>query len=109
MRVCVLPFIAALAIPAFAAPVLPSTPDSGVIAAQVPVFTSTNHSMLSVTPSTAADLDRLTDGEQAARPLSYWTTIDLEMLVLRDRIEASPLLREGLASASDITTVLALN
>ncbi len=109
MRVCVLPFIAALAIPAFAAPVHTQTPDSGVTPAQAPVFHSTTQSMLSVTPSTASDLDRLA-GAETAHTIAYWTTIDLEMLMLRDRIDASPLLRDGFASAaSDLTTVLALN
>jgi hypothetical protein len=108
MRVCVLPFIAALAIPAFAAPVHNRTPDSSSSYAHTAVFQSTTHSMLAVTPSTAADLDRLA-GVLAPRTIAFWTVIDLEMLTLSERIEASPLLREGLASADDLTVVLTLN
>jgi hypothetical protein len=108
MRVCVLPFIAALAIPAFAAPVHTRVPDSSDSYAQIPVFNTISQYASSLTASTAAGLDRLT-GHDAPRTIAYWTVIDLEMFAISDRIEASPLLRDGLASADDLTNVLALN
>jgi hypothetical protein len=73
------------------------------------VFNTISQSASSVTPSTAADLNRVA-GADAPRSFAFWTVIDLEMLMVRDRIEASPLLRDGMASAAiDFSTVLALN
>jgi len=95
MRDCVLPFVAALAPLAVAAP---TQVPASVSDQSSPVFTAAHAISNAVTQDAAADLlDRAVD---APRSLAFWTTLDLAMLAVRDRVEASPLLREGLRDAA---------
>jgi len=59
-----------------------------------------------ITPPTAAGLDAARP--EASRSLAFWSAIDLDMLALRDRVESSPLLRDGLLESADLGSPLAL-
>jgi hypothetical protein len=109
MRDCVLSFVAAITPLAVAAPVvsplaspLRAAPSPPAVSFETPEFIPTRADALPPFTSDAAPHRSvvLSDDLDASRTVAFWTTIDLAMLALRDRVESSPLLRDGLADAS---------
>lgn len=126
MRDCVLSFVAAIgpAATVVGAPViapLPSqfftrTPSPTDMPSEAPTFRP-DRAAASLPPVTADAANEASvvfaDDFGASRTIAYWSALDLDMLALRDRVESSPLLRDGLTLGTEggliPTEILALS
>lgn len=109
MRDCVLSFVAAITPLTAAAPVvsplatpLRVAPSQHAVSTDAPDFIPTRADALPPVTRDAASHASLVlaDDLGASRTVAFWTTYDVAMVALRDRVESSPLLRDGLVDAS---------
>lgn len=121
MRDCVLSFVAAMTPLAAAAPLASpfttpfrAAPSQPAVSNELPKFQSPRLSGLSPVTGDAAPMGSLVlaDDLDSSRTVAFWSALDLGMGALRDRVESSPLLRDGLMLGHDAglvpTEILAL-